>query len=365
MGCSASHRPSGGARLGRGGGLCSLNRWSPQGRGGRRRAGAASLVLAGPMLYSPTMTLILSTLTLDYVVQVSDRRLTGIRKELDGTVSVSTPLPVEATKAVVFEYHTSFGYTGLAQLPRSKRVKAGPPGELVDSNRWLADVLVLGNSLQESVEILLEETTVAIEALLKQHPPELCAIAFIGAGWSAEDPGSPLRPIIHEITNMNRSVVQRREVNRIAGVMPEGQQWFTHSSRDLTHEVFSLQDRKISKCVRNGARPGAIARVLRETLRRFADWDRSVGKSVLQTCLPRKAVESVLAGEDYYVTGNYHDLDNLTCRRIPADETEGIGYVPTIVLPSKEIFDCGIILEGLDSKVRICTKPASPLGSST
>ena len=73
------------------------------------------------------MTLILSCIAKDYIVQVSDRRLSLVTR-VGGRLNVK-PIEDKSNKAVVFCGALSFAYTGLANLQGKK------------TDVWLLDVL--------------------------------------------------------------------------------------------------------------------------------------------------------------------------------------------------------------------------------
>ena len=111
------------------------------------------------------MTLILSVLTRDYVVQVSDRRLTD--------ANTGVPLNEPANKAIVFCGHFVFGYTGLARIGS------------VRTDMWLAErLLAKGPSVQANLENVRDEATRAFRSVPVQHKRH----AFIGVGWSHSKP---------------------------------------------------------------------------------------------------------------------------------------------------------------------------------
>lgn len=66
------------------------------------------------------MTLILSVLTQENVVQVSDRRLTWISGPKKGEVADDS-----SNKIVLFEQRMAFGYTGLTEVDGAD-LEAGP-----------------------------------------------------------------------------------------------------------------------------------------------------------------------------------------------------------------------------------------------
>ena len=118
------------------------------------------------------MTLVLNMLTHDYVVQVSDRRLTDLNTE--------KPLNVPANKAILFCGHIVFGYTGLANVGPTK------------TDFWLAERLIsAGPSMQATLEFVKDEATQAFQAVPRGERSH----AFVGVGWSRS------RPILCVISN--------------------------------------------------------------------------------------------------------------------------------------------------------------------
>lgn len=142
------------------------------------------------------MTLILSVLTPDYVIQVCDRRLTYIQPKI--AVKTDTAL-----KGVLFNYHTVFAYTGLAELPRSRRVEAarGPARPSQPTNIWLAEVLTLGHDLGSALGGLVDEAAEAIKRV--RAPNSARRQAFIGVGWLRATDEAPLEPALYEIANFD------------------------------------------------------------------------------------------------------------------------------------------------------------------
>src|SRR5829696_8178317 len=129
------------------------------------------------------MTLVLSCITPKFVLQVSDRRLTYP----NGSVADD-----ETNKAVVFQGHILFGYTGLARIART------------DTHVWTVEALLRGQAstagnFMASADHLGKEATRAFQRIpdrgLKRH-------AFVAAGWASSGPGSQaLRPFLMTISN--------------------------------------------------------------------------------------------------------------------------------------------------------------------
>ena len=119
------------------------------------------------------MTIILSTITRDYVVQVVDRRLTDtITRELCDD---------DATKAVLFHGHIAWAYTGLSKLPQP-HLSAESPLNPLDTNLWLGEVLKRATTAQEAIDFIQAEAALAVAKQLHVYPSGF-PLAFIGVGW--------------------------------------------------------------------------------------------------------------------------------------------------------------------------------------
>lgn len=68
---------------------------------------------------------------------------------------------------MLFNYHTAFAYTGLAELPRSKRVADVRGGGLrrIPTNIWLAEVLSLSDNPEACLGDLAQEATKSMNQL--------------------------------------------------------------------------------------------------------------------------------------------------------------------------------------------------------
>lgn len=113
------------------------------------------------------MTMILTCLTKDFIIQASDRRLTYRRgKEI-------THKEDDRNKALFYDNHTVFAYTGLATLSNQKFA--------ID---WAAELLKTPPTFQDAMVYLCESAT----QLMETHPfsgysNDLRRLAFVGAGF--------------------------------------------------------------------------------------------------------------------------------------------------------------------------------------
>src|SRR2546426_7125116 len=107
------------------------------------------------------MTLVLSCLTQNFVVQVSDKRVTRIS---DGAL-----VDDRRNKGTQYCTQMAFSYSGLAELGG------------INTDVWLANILASASSLNDAVKILRDKAT---EEFRQVHLPN-CAKrhAFVGVGW--------------------------------------------------------------------------------------------------------------------------------------------------------------------------------------
>ncbi len=91
------------------------------------------------------MTLILTCLTNEYVVQASDRQLS--ERDERGRVR---PISYDSNKALTYKNQFSFAYTGVVHLPQRKSEK----GNRQTAIEWANDQLAEGKNLDEAVDYL-------------------------------------------------------------------------------------------------------------------------------------------------------------------------------------------------------------------
>jgi hypothetical protein len=264
------------------------------------------------------MTLLLSVLTQDYVVQVSDRRvvmLPGARLRDDDSV-----------KAVLLHGHAAFAYTGLARLPASEAARAarGEAGGYRDTSEWLAEVLSLGSTLDEVLTNLKVEAADAISRA--PTPLRNCAQAFVGIGWE----GDPLEPVLYQVWNYGKGRVAK-DFELATGRL-EGEEYGAHSSRQLPPMIDNELNRRLTDCMKRGLGPSATARVLVETVRSVARGDRTVGRGVIQVCLPRGPVQDMQAEKEWLMSAHAPNLEHITFQHLPAYKDDGVPYSPVMVL---------------------------------
>jgi hypothetical protein len=119
------------------------------------------------------MTLILSCITQDAIVQVSDRCLTNL--------ATGEPVEQEANKAVFLSNRVALAYTGLAEIE-------GKPADI-----WLRDILVPHESVGHGIQLILDEATRAFAAMPGSSAAK--RQAFVAAGIEGLIFGARLRGV--------------------------------------------------------------------------------------------------------------------------------------------------------------------------
>lgn len=125
------------------------------------------------------MTLVLSCLTPECVIQVSDRRLSNVES--------GRALPGQFNKAVCFTNRIAFSYTGLAKINGQ------------DTDEWLADALASGDDENECLIAVGDRATEAFARF--RAPLALKTHAFVGVGWHKLAKDEPWRPWLCSISN--------------------------------------------------------------------------------------------------------------------------------------------------------------------
>jgi hypothetical protein len=278
------------------------------------------------------MTLLLSVITADFVVQASDRRVTRGTKVVDD----------DTVKSVLFNGHAAFAFTGLARLPASKAALAHRGAEMDGGYRptsqWIAEVVSLPAKLMEDV---LDNIRVEAEAAFAAMGPAARKIphGFVGVGWQ----GTPLEPILYLVSNIVTTTVTRQF--HISRAPLAGLPYRLHSSLPLPPKIDKRMSRRMKETVDRKLGAGAVSRVLLETIREVADQNRrgTVGRGIIQVCIPKAPVVELVAEREYRITsGQPPHPEQITFQFFPAGKDEGVAYSPYVTF-------CGLITPRLIS----------------
>jgi hypothetical protein len=232
------------------------------------------------------VTLVLTCLTPDYVIQASDRRLTWP----DGSLHDD-----ESTKAVFYQPYWVFAFSGLARI-----------GEMTTAG-WLATQLTACRSITEVSERVENEAASALAAI--RAPAEHKRLTIVGAGWGVLAPkdaptnGTPPQGLMLAISNC---------LDGDGGTLPRARPDFRSQVLQARSEEVGLVSigqslppgevlilaRNIRRCLRADTGPGPIGRLLFDQIRMVSRRNRRVGPGVMVSSLPRVGITAPTAAAD-------------------------------------------------------------------
>jgi hypothetical protein len=288
------------------------------------------------------MTLILNCLTDDYVLQVSDRRLTFLGGPRSGQV-----MDDDRNKAVVWNGIIAFAYTGVT------------PVDDESTDVWLTRTLIdaakagLPPELPSLLSYVRDSATNAFARLARLHGRTF-PHAFVGVGWAKirprdrpNDQGQIL-PLICSISN-----ALDETGNWLAHAQPTFT-WRGHAvpgSSTLLHFSSAGQpldtahanriQRELRRVIKGGTGPRSATRFLVEAVRSVARRNKTVGANLMVTCLPRKPAERAILGEQSIsLVSASPDLETNSFQYMSARTT--VGYGPHCIFGTQYIGDMKI-----------------------
>ena len=246
------------------------------------------------------MTLILTCLTKDFIVQASDRRLTYrrgrkiIHKEDD------------RNKALIYENHTVFAYTGLATL--SNQMFA------ID---WAAQLLAQPADFRDAIGYLCECATRLMETQpFSGYPDDQRRLGFVGAGFInwVEATETVRRPAYFILSNfMNyEGELQPPPYNKFRAYvnwpLPYGEPTFKlfRAGQPLEEDGEKKLNRTIKRCFQkrpDAVRPETIGRLLTCAIQETAGINKKVGKNIICTFVPREYREDTGDNREIHIGG--------------------------------------------------------------
>jgi hypothetical protein len=270
------------------------------------------------------MTLILSCLTRDVVVQVSDRRMTA----LDG----SNQDFGDKSKVIVWHNRFLIGYTGFAELGAATGAASGAERR---TDFWAAAVLQ-PHGFTDGLGALARATESALRVL--PHPAEQRRHAFDCVGWGAwRSEPETLLPMRITLSNFhdprgNAEGFAAPEVRLRQDGLPASSRFGLFSiGHELPPAVETDLRGAMRTLVKGGVSVQTLARPLIEAMRAVARMTNVVGPDVLVTAIPRRAVEMGVSG---VVLGPpaTDQVTSVYVPGVPADPSEGwVQYGPTYV----------------------------------
>jgi hypothetical protein len=227
------------------------------------------------IIFRKTMTLILTCLIRDAVVQVSDRRLVY----RDGSLADDF-----SNKATVYCGHITFAYAGLAQLGRP-----APDGQ-PHTDWWLMETL--GPQQRRPREAFADVAReAAVEVARLGVSGDIRRTAFVGAGWAKDRGTEAYRPLLVTISNYTDVAGAVGPTTgdfrvTVAQLPKERLFWWTCIGQRLTDNEKIETNRLVKRVVKHRKGPAALALVFASTVRKVASRNVSVGRNLMISIMP-------------------------------------------------------------------------------
>jgi hypothetical protein len=219
------------------------------------------------------MTLILSVITPNFVIQASDRRVTTIRDSQ--LVSVDD----DRNKAVFVADRLTFAMTGAADIDG-------------DTIEFFAAQLARGLGQGQTFEATFAQTGTMCGQYLAQRPDGLSAfLAFVGVGWTALPPAERA-PLIMWTSNAMDAEGQwlaraERDFETHTAELPEGEPFrLLISGAGLEAQQAERLHLELVGLTAAGDQPAPVGDLLTNHVRQAAEKDLSVGGGVMVNCIP-------------------------------------------------------------------------------
>ncbi|HUZ69250.1 MAG TPA: hypothetical protein VMU65_06010 [Candidatus Saccharimonadales bacterium] len=218
------------------------------------------------------MTLIISCITADFVVQASDRRVTvpGQGRGDD-----------RANKAIFYCGQSAWAYTGIAQIGAMR------------TDEWLVDHFYQHDKLQEAMTGMAKRLDGAMARL--SHPREAKRLAVVGVGF-ARFPQAGHQPYLAWVSDSLDPPHAWRARPRTAFAahishLPADRSFAIASyGQRLPAEGLAELRRAVQRVLDHGSGPIAVARLTTELIQAVAATNQAVGDNVMCMILTRDGV---------------------------------------------------------------------------
>ncbi len=235
------------------------------------------------------MTMILTCLANDYIVQASDRRL------IEAVGKKVRVVEDHSNKALIYSNHFVFAYTGLARLPFTSVIDWAAK-QLSEKENLQDAVLHLGNRASDLMNSNLIRNRYA------RSPAHVKRLAFVGAGFAdvvfegGVKNRRPLRIVISNFRGEDGTwLEQPRNVfrvdfhllpeNRDFELFVEGQQLPKDRQTQFTDILKRWFKRKVG--------PETMGRLLTREIQAVAETNEKVGKNIMCMFVPRAYGDNV------------------------------------------------------------------------
>jgi limonene-1,2-epoxide hydrolase len=225
-----------------------------------------------PAISRVSLTQILSCVATNFVVQVSDRRV---------SLADGSSFEDVANKAIFFMNHSTWAYTGLAQLGRRRM------------DEWLVERMRTYELHAEATNAIATGLTERLAVL--RLGPTLKRVAVVGVGFAQF--AATIEPFLAVISNFHIPIGQWAPAAVpvvTARVWPLGDGLPIHLSvagQPLTHAERAQTKRLIGAAISKGSGPHAVARILTAVVQKVAARNVAVGPNVVASIVTRRGSE--------------------------------------------------------------------------
>jgi hypothetical protein len=278
------------------------------------------------------MTLVISVATPEFVLQVSDRRLTSLGGEQE-------PIDDQSNKQTVFGNRMVFGYTGLARIKDTSTVD------------WLGNVLASCpiESPLKTFNRLRDEATTAFRTIkvCQEHKK----LAFVGVGWTQVGSDSLLLPFLCRVSNYHdRSDMPLPRANdefdhNYQFCDPSsypGTNWTWNETGATPDPMKKALVRGLRQCIKKRVGPNPFLNYVMEAMRKVSAKNNTVGSNFMAVLIPKStalqgpAVMAAVGG--FAFIGNTTDpvkivtqMEKIYSKYFPSGAYEGIDFAPNLI----------------------------------
>ena len=281
------------------------------------------------------MTLVLTCLTPELIVQASDRRVTRVLA--NGDIKVEDD---ERNKAIVYKNVATLAYTGQAELGADKR-----------TDYWILYAINKTPKVGDALRALASSADTDFAERRRRWPAVDAAEwrhAFVLAGWSGPTDDAPIRPYFAAVSNALDAdgawIAKARDSFTVRVTdLPANEEFSVHAAgvAPRPNDLATLS-RQIRRALRHGAWPDVIATHLVDAIRHVSGWSGRVGKSVLVVSIPKvslgRAGGVLVRGDDVI------DRVALSSVYYPKDATQPERYGPHFIYPQGFIMGEPVLL---------------------
>jgi hypothetical protein len=269
------------------------------------------------------MTLVLSCLTHQFVVQVSDRRITD-------AMNPKRIMDDHRNKGTLYCSNLAFAYSGIAELERKHL------------DLWMAEVLAQVKPPEDPISLLQKKATDSLRQVRHLKDKRL---ALVAVGWRRASETSPIMPIQVTISNaLNRNgdwLAQAKDEFEINGFMLKEDTPFALGhpiGAEVPKDIFDSLRKNIGLCIKHKVGPleyiRLLAEAIHEVVRQREDLRKppTVGKNLIAMVLPRSAVFN---SKIFFFTplgwSATRDIDQPMFLHISDDINNMVWYAPNFV----------------------------------